>query len=419
MHTLYNILLLPLRWLASLAKFRFRRDGDRSEEWDERRARSLPAVRPGALWIHGSSVGEARIVGAIASGIRAERPELPLAASAYTRTGRNALPDRPDVDAAFFMPLDFPGYPARLLEAIHPSALVLVETELWPNLIREAEMRAVPAVVVNGRLSPSRMKRYRRFESLYGPLIRSLAAIGAQSGDDAERFLEFGVDRERIQVTGNMKYDLPAPSIDRKRLAARFGLSHERPVLVAGSTGHGEEQEVLKAFREIRKDRKDAFLVLAPRHVDRSETVHRLASAAGLDLRRISGADNDLAGRADGILVDTLGELVSLYGLATAAFVGGSLVPVGGHNVLEPAAAGVPVLYGPHTDHFREPVQALQEAGGGTMVENAEALARVFLSYLEHPASGLSAGNAAGQVVKANRGALARSIDLVLEAVKP
>ena len=417
MHILYNILLVPIRWLASLASFRFRRDDRRREEWAERRVRSVPGIEAGGLWIHGASVGEIRIVTSIASALRKARPELPLAVSAYTRTGRDALPGPPRVDASFFMPFDFPGYPARLLEALQPAGLVLVETELWPNLIREAEIHRIPVIVVNGRLSPARMRRYRRLGSLYRPLLRSLAAVGIQSGDDAERFLELGVDRERIEITGNIKYDLPRPEIEPYRLAARFGLSPDRPVLVAGSTGPGEEEAVFAAFLEIRRDRPDAFLILAPRHPERSEGVHQMATAAGLDLCRLSGADSGGAGATDGLLVDTLGELAALYGLATAAFVGGSLIPVGGHNVLEPAAAGVPVLYGPHTEHFREPARALLQAGGGTVVADAGALAGAFRSYLRDPERARIAGAAAGQVVQANRGALDRSVDLVLKTV--
>ena len=417
MHTLYNILLVPARWLALLASFGFRRDGRRREEWAERRVRSVPGIRAGGLWIHGASVGETRIVNSLASALRESRPELPLAASAYTRTGRDALPGPPLVDAAFFMPFDFPGYPARLMEALKPSGLVLVETELWPNLIREAEIRRIPVIVVNGRLSPTRMKRYRRLGSLYRPLLQSLAAVGIQSGDDADRFLELGVDLERIEVTGNVKYDLPCPEIEPAQLAARFGLSPERPVLVAGSTGPGEEEKVVTAFLEIRRDRPDAFLILAPRHPERSDGVHQVATAAGLDLARLSGDDIGGAGAGDGLLVDTLGELTALYGLATAAFVGGSLVPVGGHNVLEPAAAGVPVLFGPYTEHFQEPAQALLRAGGGTMVADAGALAGTFRSYLKDPERAREAGIAAGQVVQANRGALDRSVELILKSV--
>jgi len=418
MHTLYNILLVPVRWLASLASFRFRNDRERCSEWAERRAQVLPAIRPGGIWIHGASVGEARIVRSLAEGLRRSGEKMPLAASAYTRTGRASLPAPPVLDATFYMPLDLPGYPGRLLDTLEPAALVLVETELWPNLIRETTSRRIPVVMVNGRLSPKRMRRYRRFGSLYRPLLRSLTAVGIQSGEDAKRFLELGVPEERIVVTGNIKYDLPGPAADPDTLAATFGLPRERPVLVAGSTGPGEETIVLEAFLELRRRHPTAWLVLAPRHPERCDDLSREAVAAGLNLLRLSREDRRQGGQADGLLVDTLGELAALYSLADVAFVGGSLVPIGGHNVLEPAAAGVPVLFGPHTEHFEEPAQALVAAGGGSVVADAAQLAMAWEAYLTEPDRATAAGAAAGRVVEANRGALARSVEIVLQAVR-
>ncbi len=411
---LYNTLLLPLRVVvAPWAAWR-RRDPSRAREWSERRARVLPRVPPGGLWLHGASVGEARILGSVARVLGDRRPRPPLSVSAYTRTGRRQLPGPPLVDAAFFLPLDFPGLPGRLLDAVRPRALVLVETELWPNLLWESSLRGVPVAVINARLSPRRMGRYRRLGRLYRPLLSGLAAVGAQSAEDGERFRELGVPAGRVTVTGNVKYDLAPPTVDREALRRRFALADDRPVLVAGSTAAGEDGPVLDAYAEARRVVPRAFLVLAPRHPERAPEVERLARERGLRLARLSSAAAGRAGEShDGLLVDTIGELAALYALGRVAFVGGSLVPVGGHNVLEPAALGVPVLFGPHTEHVREPAAALLDAGGALRVEDGSALARRFRELLEDGGARARIAAAAAAVLESNRGALARTVALI------
>lgn len=413
---LYNIVLLPLRAVSALCAWSVR-DPRRASEWAERRARSLPAVSAGGLWIHGASVGEVRIVRELARSIREQRPVLPLVISSTTRAGRALLPGPPLVDAAFFMPLDFPGTPARVLDAVRPAALVLVETELWPNLLHEASERRVPVVVVNGRLSPRRMSRYRRLLGLYRPLLEGLAKIGVQTEQEAQRFVELGARPQAITVTGNVKYDLPHPVSDASSLRLRFGLTRERPVLVAGSTGPGEEALVIDAFVAARREHPDLFLILAPRHPERGDEVEREAGSRGVRLHRLSSVDPGSAGGGDGLLVDTLGELASLYGVGSVAFVGGSLVPVGGHNVLEPAAAAVPVVFGPHTDHVAGPAETLLRAGGGYRVRDAADLTRVVRELLADPSRRRRMTEAAAGVVRANAGALERSVDLVLSVV--
>jgi len=237
MLSLYNTALLPLR--LGLAVWAAMRPHDPAKrlEWSERRALRLPVLASGGVWVHGASMGEALIARGVAKELRARRPGLPLAVSAYTTTGRAQLPAPPAVDAAFFMPLDFPGLPSRLLEAVKPAALVLVETELWPNLLHEAYTANVPVVVINGRISPRRMNRYRRFGRLYRPLLERVTALGAQSRADAERLRELGARDEALQITGNLKYDLPLPDSDPETLRRRLQLPAERPVFVASTPG--------------------------------------------------------------------------------------------------------------------------------------------------------------------------------------
>ena len=337
---LYNTVLLPFRVGAAFYAALRATDPDKRVEWAERRARQLPQVPPHGVWIHGASVGEARIVGSLARGIRSRRPDLPLAVSAYTATGRKLLPEPPQAEAAFFVPLDFPGLTTRLLQAIRPAALALVETELWPNLLHECQQSGTPVVVLNGRLSASRMARYRRFSALYRPLLEKLSALGAQSEDDARRFVELGVPAQRVEITGNVKYDLPGPDATADALREQLGLSENRPVFVAGSTAQGEDLPLLEAFQGLRERWPDLLLVLAPRHPERTDQVEAQARSCGLRTLRYSLARTS-PGEFDVLLVDSVGHLSGLYQLASAAFVGGSLVPVGGHNLLEPAAVGI------------------------------------------------------------------------------
>ncbi|MBZ5638016.1 MAG: 3-deoxy-D-manno-octulosonic acid transferase [Acidobacteriia bacterium] len=410
----YNTLALPLRALPPLLEVAAGKSPEAVREWEERRARRLPDMPPGGIWIHGASVGEARIVRLLAAALRAERPGVPLAASAVTRSGRGQLPSPPMVEAAFYAPLDFAGLPGRVLDGIRPRVLVLVETEIWPNLLHEAFGRGVPVAVINGRLAPERMARYRRFRRLFSPLLAGLAKVAALSPDEAERFVELGVRREALTVTGNVKYDLPVPAASEASLRLRFGIAEGRPVVLAGSTGPGEESMVLDAFAEARAEHPSLYLVLAPRHPERAGEVASEMVDRGLSHHRLTAGADVEAGRADVLLVDRVGELASLYAMATAAFVGGTLVPIGGHNVLEPAAAGAPVLVGPHTSHVTETVEALLGAGGAIRVLSPAALAEAWKLLVRDGEERRRIARAAGGVVRTNRGALERTVAVVL-----
>jgi 3-deoxy-D-manno-octulosonic-acid transferase len=410
---LYNSLLLPLRPLAGLWALWRRRTPHGLLEASERLARVLPSIAGSGVWIHGSSVGEARIVAGLAAALRKRLPDRSLAVSAFTRTGREQLPSRPDVDAAFFAPLDFRGLPGRLLDAMRPALLAIVETELWPNLLHEAQERNVPVVLVNGRISPEMISRYRRLGALYRPLLAGMTLVCAQSEEDARRFKELGAPEPVTHVTGNVKYDLPLPAVDETALRRELGLPLERPVFVAGSTGPGEEDLVLDAFDIARESSPDLHLILAPRHPERCGDIERLIASRRLESRRLSSAAPP-GGAPDISLVDCVGRLGKLYKLAAAAFVGGSLIPAGGHNVLEPAALGIPVLFGPHTETFAEPAAMLERAGGGRRVRGADDLGRNLAALLNDPRCRRDMASRAERLVSSNRGALERSIELIL-----
>jgi len=417
MKLLYDAALVPLRGASYLYGIWPRRTPEAALERDQRLGRRLPPVPAGSLWIHGASVGEARIVGALAREARRLRPGMPVVASTVTRTGRAMLPGPPALDASFFLPLDFRGVQRAAFAAIRPGGVVLVETEIWPNLLAEAAARGVPACLVNARLAPERLSRYRLLASLYGPALGHLAAVGAASAAEAERFAALGVPESRIIVTGNVKFDLPAPSVSEAALRSRFALAPGRTVVVAGSTAAGEDALVLRAFMELRSARPGLFLVLAPRHPERVPAALERAAALSLSTHRLSAGDDAAAGAADVLVVDTLGELSGLYALAAASFVGGSLVPVGGHNLVEPVAAGSPVLFGPHVSHVAETAVALVAAGAGEQVADAEALAGALERLLADPEERARRVGAGRAWLASHRGALSRSADLILRVI--
>jgi 3-deoxy-D-manno-octulosonic-acid transferase len=416
--SLYNTALLPLRPIAAVWARVGGRGAERRREWAERRALRLPEAGPDGIWVHGSSLGEAQIARLLVRRLRAERPRLSVVVSAYTPTGRAQLPSPPEVDASFYMPLDFRGYPGRLLDALRPALLGLVETELWPNLVHEASTRNVGVVVLNARLAPERMNRYRRFSALYGPVLRRLAGVGAQSDDDAARFESLGVVPAAIEVTGNVKYDLPLPEGNTEELRRRYGLSEQRPVFVAGSTGAGEEPPVLDAFQHARGEHPSLYLVLAPRHPQRTSEVESELRSRRLAFTRLSSGPEALSASDDVLLVDTVGELARLYRLATVAFVGGSLVPVGGHNLLEPVAVSAPVLFGPYTHHVAEMAETLERESAGLRVRDGSELGRQLVRLLSNAELRGDIVAAADAVLTRNRGALDRTVSFLFAALE-
>ncbi len=417
MRFLYNAALLPLRaaswfygaWPGGTAAEALGRA--------QRLGRGLPSVPSGALWIHGASVGEARLVASLAGALRSARPGSTIVASAVTPAGRAMLPAPPAADASFFLPLDFPAVQRRAFDALRPAAVVLVETEIWPNLLFEAAARGIPVALVNARLAPERWARYRRLRRLYEPLLAGLAAVAAPSEFEAERFRALGAAAGRIVVTGNLKFDLPPPAVDEAGLRRSLGVPPRRRVVVAGSTGAGEDDAVLEAFALARKDDPELLLVLAPRHAERFAAAAARAEAQGLRVHRLSHGDGG-AGAADVLLVDVFGRLSSLYALGAGSFVGGSLVPVGGHNLLEPLGAGSPALFGPHTEHVAEIAEALTLSGAGIRVSGAAELGAAWHTLLADPAERERRLDVGRTLLAANRGALSRTVGLIVEMLE-
>jgi len=401
-------LLVPALWLRDHWR------GKSRPSLGERMAWRLPRLAPGGVWLQAVSVGEVELARRLVRELERRAPRLPMLLTATTATGlalaRRTLAGTLPVHAC---PLDLPGAVSRVLSAARPRIVALVETEVWPELIHQAARRSIPVVVVNGRLSASSLPRYLKVRGLLRPLLEPLTRVLARSDEDASRFASIGVPAERIRVTGNIKYDLePDPtSLTWEGLVA--GWAGQRPLLVAGSTMEGEEQIVLDAMAGLGGFER-ALLVLAPRHPERFDAVARRLEERGLAVARRSRLEQASA-TVDVFLLDTIGELARAYRVARAAFIGGSLVDSGGHNPLEAAVWGVPVLTGRHVHNFQESYDQLLAAGGARMVHDAGELGQAFAAWLDDAAGARAAGRAAQQVVEANRGATARTVDELLD----
>ncbi len=381
---------------------------------------ALGGRRP--VWVHAVSVGETVAALPLVTALHAARPDLPLVLSTVTPTGQAAARERAREALVCYFPFDLRGPVRRALDTIRPRLVLLLETEIWPVFLLEAARRGVPVGIVNGRLSDRSFRRYRLVRPLLARCLRTLAFIGAQSQGDADRFLALGAPAERTVVTGNLKIDQAAspprpgaatPESLERALALRAG-----PRLVAGSTHRGEEGPVLDAFARLRERVPDLRLILAPRHPERLAEVARLLDERGLRWQRRSERPGPAGAPApDVVLVDTIGELAAMYGLADVVFVGGSLVPTGGHSLLEPAAHGRAPLHGPHMHNFREVTRALAEAGGAVPVEDAGSLAEAAATLLADPARRADLGARARGVLEAGRGATARTLALVRQAL--
>ena len=376
------------------------------------------------LWLHAASVGEAGVAATLA---RALPPDLDLVVTTVTPTGQAAAEKLFEPLTASgrsvivtYLPFDLGWLVGRFLDRYAPRALVLFESELWPLLLRDCRRRSIPVAVLNARISDrsyGRMKRagrlYRRF------LLDPLGRLGAQSSQDEERLLSLGARPARTSLTGNLKFDTPEPVPVADLEKALRNLAAERPIMVAGSTMPGEEPIVLDAFERLDRE---ALLVLAPRHPERFDEAWREVAERSLPGMRRSGM---AAAAGTGppvslpgiVLLDSLGELASIYRLASAAFIGGTLVPTGGHNPIEAARFGVPVIVGPSMENFRRIARDLEAADGVTVAADGEALTEAWRRCLDDPAGAAEQGGRGLAVVDRNRGAVKRSVELLSELV--
>jgi 3-deoxy-D-manno-octulosonic-acid transferase len=360
------------------------------------------------IWVHGASVGEVRAALALLDALAARGHALAL--SCMTATGRALAREARPALASGLAPLDHPWLVARALARVGPRALVFVETELWPSWVRAAHERGLPVLVVSGRISERSFARWQRAGALLRPTLRRFAAIGARSEADAARFVALGAPAERVCVTGDLKLDAAPPAPLAPAFAAVLG---DVPLFVAGSTHEGEEAAALEALAAAERAGHGAALSIAPRHPERFARVADQIAKSGRRLRRRSALGETKLAPGDVLLLDTLGELASLYAHARLAFVGGSLAPVGGHNLLEPARVGRPALWGPHVANARESAALLLAAGAGEQLADAAALGRALVAALADPAAASARGAAGSKALAAHLGATERSVALI------
>ncbi|MFO8045193.1 MAG: lipid IV(A) 3-deoxy-D-manno-octulosonic acid transferase [Halomonas sp.] len=367
------------------------------------------------LWLHCASVGEVLAARPLIEALLMRYPEHRLTLTTMTATGaeraRALSTSRDDGRLVHhFIPLDFSRAAARFVQRLRPELALFFETELWPNLLHACCSRGVPVAVINGRLSPRAFRHYRRLRPLMREALACVDWLAAKSAADAERFARLGMADERIDVVGSLKFDITwdagALAVS-KHLRTRFG---ERPVWVAGSTHEGEETVLLGAHARLRERLPEALLVLVPRHPQRFDAVAALCEQVSMPVARRSRDEWPEAATAV-YLGDTMGELLTLYGAADLAFVGGSLVPIGGHNLLEPAALGRPVVTGPELANFEEVAEVMRGADALVEVIDGRALAAVLAKLFSNPAERRRLGEAGRAVVAANRGALARTLE--------
>lgn len=370
------------------------------------------------VWVHAVSVGETMAVRPLLKALKARWPERKIVLSTVTETGREIAEKLPEADLCVYFPFDFGFSAALALKRIRPALIVIVETEIWPNFLRHARRLGIPAVLANGRISDKSFGGYRRFSRLFRPVLANFSALCMQSGEDASRIAMIGAPPSRVHVAGNLKYDMPVPTVPEERkaaLRARYRIPAQVPVFTAGSTHQGEEEAVLAACVALSAEGREFFLALAPRHPERAGEVAELLGRFGITFARRSSLDGsaECLNAGDALLVDTVGELMDLYAVSDLVFVGGSLVPVGGHNVLEPASLGVPVLFGPHMNNFREIAARMLDCGGGRRVDDAPMLKEAMRVLLDSQAARREMGQCGANLLREHSGSTERHMEII------
>jgi 3-deoxy-D-manno-octulosonic-acid transferase len=414
--TLYTALFyLGLPLVAIRLWLRARKAPAYARRIGERFSYGMPTLQPGGIWVHAVSVGESIAAAPMIRALLQRYPTLPITVTCMTPTGSERIQalfaNEPRIQHCY-LPYDLPCAAARFLDRAQPKLAVIMETELWPNHIHQCAKRGIPVALANGRLSERSARGYGRFSKLTAPMLAEMSFFAIQTETEAQRFRDLGARPETVEVTGSIKFDLTiAPQLLQRagELRGQWQAS-ERPVWIAASTHEGEDEVVLNAHRRLLANHPDALLILVPRHPERFNSVFELCQREGFaTVRRSTGTNVDA--QTSVLLGDTMGELLFLYALADSAFVGGSLVANGGHNLLEPAALAKPVISGPHLFNFLDIAAQLREAGALAEVDDAEGLAVEVQRLFELPRDAQRMADAGLAVMRRNQGALQRLLD--------
>lgn len=419
---LYNLVLaLILPGVVAYHYYRSKSRGRRSaflERFGRIPEADLARVRGGrVIWVHAVSVGETIASFPLLKGLRARYPEHQLIVTNVTETGRSVALKSGLADLCLYLPFDYGFAVKAALGKVRPELIVLMETELWPNFIAAAAGMGIPVLLANGRISDRSFGRYLRVSWFFRPVLEQLSALCMQTGEDASRIAAIGAPRENVHVTGNLKYDVPLVRATAERvseLKGKYCIPEGAFILTAASTHEGEDEPAIAAYRELLAGGGESFMILAPRHPERAPAVAELLVRSGVPfLLRSQLAAGQLPLRpGEVLLLDTVGELAGLYAVSDLVFVGGSLVATGGHNPLEPASCGVPVLFGPHMENFREIAALFLASGAGDQVPDAAGLAKSVCALAASEAGRLEMGRRGTGLLQECSGATARHLDI-------
>lgn len=414
-YTLLTYLALP--W----AFYRLHKKGSITpayrERWAERCGKPGFKIK-NSIWIHAVSMGESIAALPLIERLLKDFPNQTILVTSMTPTGSAYIAKHlGDRVKHCYLPYDTPVFIRKFLLATQPKILLLIETELWPNLLRELSLKKIPIVLVNARLSERSYLKYQRFKTLSQQMLSYLTMTLAQTQEEAERFIDLGQPKDHIHVTGSLKFDLTLPDNIEEKAAVFKSQIQDRPVWIAASTHEGEESYLLDVHQHFLNAFPKGLLILVPRHPERFSKVKTLCEQAGFNTQNRSLSNNIISPSTQIFLVDTMGELLLFYSLADVAFVGGSLIPHGGHNLLEPAALKIPMLTGPHVFNFQKITEILVQAGAAIVTPNVTSLTQALRDLFKHPEKRKKMSAAAYQVIQENRGALDRQYDLILSVL--